>query len=147
MDLIEKLLIIFEQIVLFPLPSSKEATSTEKKTSANQAIHDRSRRFKQGRIRELYEESRLVHNKYPKDLANNPSPMQKSAQLAADLDNYKTANARLTKHAPVALINDENFSVLERLHPPSLKRGSQKPRRSTRAPGTTKRKLASLQKR
>ena len=137
---IEKLAVIFEQIVLFPLPTTENRDLTTKKQSVNQTIHERLRRFKQGRIRELYEESRLVRSKSPKELSLNPPSIQKSAQLAADLDNYKSANARITKHAPVALINDSNLQVLEKLHPPSLRRGCIKPRRNTRA-GSTKRKL------
>jgi hypothetical protein len=62
--------------------------------------------------------------------------IQKSAQLAADVDNYKTANARITKHAPVALINQDNLHVLQALHPPSLQRGCIKARTNTRSGGT-----------
>jgi hypothetical protein len=34
-----------------------------------------------------------------------------------DVDNLKSANARVTKHAPVALINQDNIHLLEKLHP------------------------------
>ena len=58
----------------------------------------------------LVEESRSLDSKIEK----------LTAQAAADVDNFKSANARVTKHAPVALINQDNIHVLEKLHPPSL---------------------------
>jgi hypothetical protein len=54
----------------------------------------------------------------------------------ADLDNFKSAKAQVTKHAPVALINQENLHVLQGLHPPSLQRGCIKARTTTRSGGT-----------
>ncbi len=51
-------------------------------------IHDPLRHFKQGKIRELYEEAHLVQYKTPKQQAEN-----KAAQAAADVDNFKSANA------------------------------------------------------
>eukprot|EP00956_Cyclotella_meneghiniana_P012688 scaffold18030_cov64-Cyclotella_meneghiniana.AAC.2 len=65
-------------------------------------------------------------------MAENPDRVQKNAQLAIDLDNVKSANVRLTKNAPVAIINDERFKVLQQLHPKSLQRGTYKTRRSSR---------------
>ncbi|KAL7504464.1 hypothetical protein ACHAXN_002357, partial [Cyclotella atomus] len=88
------------------------------------------------RNRDLYEESRQITSKTPKQQAEAPVKVQRSAQLAADLDNFKSANARVTKHAPVALINESNLHVLQNLHPPSLQRGCVKPRRNTRSGGT-----------
>eukprot|EP00956_Cyclotella_meneghiniana_P017701 scaffold29067_cov45-Cyclotella_meneghiniana.AAC.3 len=88
--------------------------------------------FKQGRIRELYEESNADKSKSPREMAENPERIQKNAQLAVDLDNVKSANIRLTKNAPVAIIDDVRLKVLQALHPPSLKRGVNKSRRSTR---------------
>ncbi|KAL7502262.1 hypothetical protein ACHAXN_000775, partial [Cyclotella atomus] len=104
--------------------------------SINQVIHDLLRRFKQGKLRELYHESEAVVSKTPKQQHEHPVDIQRSAQLVADLDNFKSANARITKHAPVALINKSNIHVLENLHPPSLNRGCNKPRVSTRTGGT-----------
>jgi len=135
-----QLQILFEQIVLFPIPQN---TSNQK--AVNSTIHTRLRKFKQGRIRELYEESRLVISKSPLEQAQAPVQIQRSAQIAADLDNYKTANARLTKHAPVALINDSNLHVLHKLHPPSLDRGCNKPQPRTRSGGTRRKFRCSAQ--
>jgi hypothetical protein len=118
--------------VLFPITES----NTNPKQGLNSVVHDRLRRFKQGKIRELYKEAHQVHSKTPKQQAENPVSIQKSAQLAADVDNYKTANARITKHAPVALINQDNLHVLQALHPPSLQRGCIKARTNTRSGGT-----------
>jgi hypothetical protein len=130
--------ILFEQLVLFPIP--KSSNHKHRPISLNSTIHDRIRRFKQGKLRELYEESRQIKSKTPREQANNPVEIQKAAQLAADLDNFKSANARVTKHAPVALINDSNIHVLHNLHPPSLCLGCTKATKSTRS-GGTKRKV------
>ena len=129
--------ILFEQLVLFPEVPTK---NPKKRPSLSYTLRDRLLRFKQGRLRELYDESRQVRSKTPKEQATKPVSVQKSAQVAADLDNFKSANARITKHAPVALINDTNLHVLQGLHPPSLGRGCCKPRTSTRS-GGTRRKL------
>jgi hypothetical protein len=88
------------------------------------------------KLRELYNESRSIVSKSPREQTNQPVDIQRAAQLAADLDNFKTANARVTKHAPVALINDSNIHVLQNLHPPSLLRGCIKATKSTRSGGT-----------
>jgi hypothetical protein len=130
--------ILFEQLVLIPIP--KSSNHKHQHSSLNSTIHDRIRRFKQGKLCKLYEESRQIQSKTPREQANNPVEVQKAAQLAADLDNFKSANARVTKHAPVALINDTNIHVLRNLHPPSLCRGCVKPTKSTRS-GGTKRKV------
>ena len=129
---IVKLQVLFEQLVLFPIQ--------DKNQSVNYVIHDRLLRFKCGKIRELYHESRQVKSKSPGEQSDKPVDIQRSAQAAADLDNFKTANARVTKHAPVALINDSNVHVLENLHPPSLRLNCVKPNRSTRN-GVTKPKV------
>eukprot|EP00956_Cyclotella_meneghiniana_P037754 scaffold143726_cov74-Cyclotella_meneghiniana.AAC.5 len=65
-------------------------------------------------------------------MAENPERLQKNAQHAIDLDNVKSANVRLTKDAPVAIIDDVRFKILQGLHPKSLKRGVTKLRRSSR---------------
>lgn len=130
-----QLQLLFEQLVLFPIPQSKHSNK-QQKTCINAVVHERLLRFKQGRIRELYHESRSIQSKSPKEQADHPVDILRSAQIAADSDNFKSANARVTKHAPVALINDDNFPVLEKLHPPSLDRGCLKPSISTRTGGT-----------
>jgi len=87
--------------VLFPIPSSNPGAAKSSKKTAK----DRLRLFKQGHIRELYDEGNAVISKSPKEMAQAPARLQKSAQLAIGLDNVKTANVRLTKDAPVAIIN------------------------------------------
>eukprot|EP00956_Cyclotella_meneghiniana_P032064 scaffold86358_cov47-Cyclotella_meneghiniana.AAC.5 len=136
-DPILALQILFERLVLFPLPPADKPIGSNPKHKArhatvNQTINERLRLFKQGRIRELYEESNAVKSKSPREMAENPERIQKNAQLAVDLDNAKSANIRLTKNAPVAIIDDVRLKVLQALHPPSLKRGVNKSRRSTR---------------
>jgi hypothetical protein len=124
-----QLQILFEQLILFPINTPSDNPQSSK--ALNATIHERLRKFKQGKIRELYEESRQVRSKTPKQQAKSPVKVQRAAQVAADLDNFKSANARVTKHAPVALINESNIHVLHNLHPPSLERRCIKPRVST----------------
>jgi hypothetical protein len=134
-----QLQILFEQLVLFPIPTSARNDDQ----GLNSIIHQRLRKLKQGKIRELYEEAHQVVSKTPKQQVESPVQIQRSAQLAADLDNFKSANARITKHAPVALINDSNLHVLEKLHPPSLNHGCTKAGCSSTATrsGGTRRKF------
>lgn len=114
--------------MLFPIPSSNPGAAKSSKKTAK----DRLRLFKQGHIRELYDEGNAVISKSPKEMAQAPARLQKSAQLAIGLDNVKTANVRLTKDAPVAIINDDRFKILQKLHPKSLQRSVNKLRRSCR---------------
>jgi hypothetical protein len=106
-----QLQILFEQLVLAPIPTS----AREGSTGLNSIIHSRQRCFKQGKICELYEEAHQVQSKTPKQQAKQPFQIHKAAQSAADVDNFKSANARVTKHASVALINEDNIHVLEKL--------------------------------
>jgi len=108
---------VFERLVLAPNPDNNNNTNT--KTSINQLIHRRLRLFRSGQIKQLYEESNLVTSKTPSDYAANPVSKQRSAQIAADNDNFKSANARLTKDTPVEPIDDNNINILFGLHPKS----------------------------
>ena len=135
-----QLQLLFEQLVLFPIVDN-EHSNKQQKLSINATVHDRLRRFKQGRIRELYHESRQVTSKSPSQQAAQPVDILKSAQDAADLDNFKTANARVTKHAPVALIGQHNYHILEKLHPPSLRRGCIKSTPTGTRSGSTRRRV------
>ena len=58
---VAQLPVLFEQLVLFPI--TKETKKAPH--SLNQVIHSRLRKFKQGKIRELYEESQQVVSKTP----------------------------------------------------------------------------------
>jgi hypothetical protein len=126
--------VYFERLVLFALLKEDEgntantqqhAKRTNKLVAAtvNQTINDRLRRFNQGQIRKLYEESTLVQSKSPQQQKDSPPKIQKSAQLAADLNNFKSAITRLCKHAPVAIINLPKLEILKKLHPESLRLG------------------------
>eukprot|EP00956_Cyclotella_meneghiniana_P040999 scaffold211404_cov36-Cyclotella_meneghiniana.AAC.2 len=93
--------ILFERLVLFPIasstPSAQGTRQSNKKQnqhsiSVNRTINERLRLFKQGRIRELYEEGNNVVSKTPREMASNPDRLQKSAQHAIDLDNVKSGN-------------------------------------------------------
>jgi hypothetical protein len=104
-----ELQILFEQLVLF-LANGPECKDGK---GLNTIIHTKLRNFKQGKIGELYEEAHQVVSKTPKQQVESPVQIQRSSQLAADLNNFKSANARITKHAPVALINDRNMPSLQ----------------------------------
>ena len=115
------LLVLFEQLVLFPSPNY--AKDDPNNNSLNQLIHHRLRLFRSGQIKQLYEESRTVVSKTPKDFADSPEKVQKHAQAAADVDNLKSTGARLGKELKVAPIEDGedgNLNVLRNLTPPSL---------------------------
>ena len=135
-----QLAFLFERLVLFPLQPSDQSNKSNTRRALNTVIHERLRKFKQGKIRELYEEAAKVKSKTPNEQSANPPSISKAAQAAADVDNFKSANARITKHAPVAKINGKNIETLQNLHPPSLDRKCIKPRKSTRN-GGTRRKL------
>ena len=82
---------VFERLVLAPNP----ANNSDTKTSINQLIHRRLRLFRSGQIKQLYDESNCITSKTPGDYATTPVSKQRSAQIAADNDNFKSANARL----------------------------------------------------
>ena len=109
---------IFERLILAPNPTTH--LPKNQRISINKLIHERLRLFKSGQIRKLYEESNKIRSKTPQENADNPVDINKAAQLAADLNNLGSANARLTKDTPVALIDDDNIDVCYALHPPSL---------------------------
>lgn len=106
---------VFERLVLAPNPD----TTTTGKTSINQLIHRRLRLFRSGHIKQLYEESNCITSKTPSEFSSTPVAKQRSAQVAADNDNFKSANARLTKNMPVEPIDDNNIGILFGLHPKS----------------------------
>ncbi|KAL7526297.1 hypothetical protein ACHAXR_004116, partial [Thalassiosira sp. AJA248-18] len=128
------LCILFEQLILAPrAPQSGPAQSAE---STTQCIYRRLRWLRAGRIADLYSESRKVVSKPPSSLQSsaeqNEAFIEKSAQLAADNDNFGTANDRLTKATPVAIINDANIHALHALHPRETYPPSAPSRRRTR---------------
>jgi hypothetical protein len=138
----------FERLVLFPIVQPEAATNsdhanigpkrskTAELTSVSQTIHERLRLFKQGQIHELYQQSLQVISKTPKQYADSPPQTHKSAQLAANLNNYKSAIARLIQNLPVAKINESKLDILRRLHPKSLGLGCFKKGHNTRTDST-----------
>jgi hypothetical protein len=99
------------------LPNRQHLDNTKASKAFNSTIHERLGKFKQGKIRELYEDSRQVKSKTPNQQAALPVKIQRAVQVSADLDSFKSANARVTKHALVASINDSNLHVRRNLHP------------------------------
>jgi hypothetical protein len=97
--------------------------------------------FRSGQIQELYNESNQVKSRTPQDLKDSPAKIQRCAQIAADNDNKKTCNARLTQTMPVASIDDENIDVLYGLCPKSYNIEVHKPHRDTRS-STTKHQIS-----
>lgn len=130
-----QLQILFEQLVLFPVNESQMKNDR----GLNSTIHECLQKFKRGKIRELYEEAHQVTSKTPRQQVESPVQVQRSAQIAADLDNFKSANARITKHAPVALINNQNLHVIHTL----LQQGCVKsgPSSTSTCSGGTRRKF------
>ena len=126
-----KLVFCFERLVLAPNPNP---LSADRKTgiSTNQLIHERLRLLRSGQIQKLYLASNEVVSRTPSSFAADPVSKQRSAQIAADNNNFKTANARLTNDTPVARVNDDNIDVLHELHPKSLGLNLPRRRRDTR---------------
>ena len=121
---------VFERLVLAPNPNKNP--DPKKGETINQLVNERIRLFRSGQIQLLYEESNAIKSRTPAEQAAKPVSKLNSAQIAADLDNFKSANARATKETPVALIDDDNIQTCHNLHPKSLNLGLYRPRRSTR---------------
>ena len=119
---------LFERLILLAPNPDREGDDT----SLNCLIHRRLQLFRSGQIQLLIEESNRVSSRTPADNKANPVTLQRSAQIAADNDNYRTANIRLTNDMPVAAIDEEKLQVLKRLHPSSYKLKLQFPNRCTR---------------
>ncbi len=131
------LTILFEQLVLAPRPPEVEESPHAE--SLTQCLYRRIRWFRAGRIKDLYDESCKVVSLPPADrFGPSPPPSsnsEKTAQLAADNDNFGTANARLTKNTPVARVfdgPDGNLQSLIDLHPDARYKPKKQVRRSRR---------------
>jgi hypothetical protein len=127
--------VIFEQLILAPNPFNHD------EVKLNQLIHHRLRLFQSGQLQQLHAESRKVQSKTAKDFHDSPSKIQKSAQNSANNDNLGSANARLTKFTPVALINKNNFKFLRKLFPSSLKLGLFQDKVTTRGSKTNRKRI------
>ena len=86
----------------------------------NQKVHEGMRLFRSGQIEKLFQMSKEVKTKPPREQAASPSNISRAAQIAMDNNNFSTANARLTSSLPVAVINDSNIEICRELHLPSL---------------------------
>ena len=114
-DSIWKIGILFQSLILCPLPrDSQEGTSYH--------INLRLHKLQTGDIVTLYKESRNITSLTPlqkKERADKTTNRQRinSAQMAANLDNYKSAIARLDQSTPVALNTEQNLHILKKLYP------------------------------
>ena len=113
-DILWKLGLLFEFLILYPiLLKDKDGTAKH--------ITNRLHMLQTGDIKRLYDLSRSVVSLSPakkKELADHLplQQIQKNGQLAADLDNYKTAMDRLAQATPIALNNDTNIQILKSLY-------------------------------
>ena len=104
---------VFERLVLAPNP---DPSGRPKITSL---INERIRLFRSGQIQALYESSNEIKSRTPAEQSADPVEKQNCAQSAADCGNYRSANARLTKDTPVALVDESNIQALYDLYPAS----------------------------
>jgi len=87
------LIILLEQLLFFPSKKIEEL----KDSSLHPEICRRARLFSSGQVRQLYQESRAVISQSRFDFEKEPPEIQKSAQSAADNNNFKSAIAILIK--------------------------------------------------
>jgi len=115
-EVIWKLVFIFESIILFPMKNKANLMTT------SPTIEKRLHLLRTGNIKLLYEESRAVISLSPQekkckfDNMSESSTLQ-SAQLAANNDQYKSAISRLTQDTPVAINTPDIVKILEGLYP------------------------------
>ena len=114
-DVLWKLGIIFETLILHPIPrKSTEGTATH--------INNRLHLLQIGDIETVYNMAYNVKSLTPlqkKDLSQNTpkQQIQKNAQMAADLDNYRSALDRLSQNTPIAINTEDNVNRLKKLYP------------------------------
>ena len=117
MDEVWVLPVIFEQLILAPLPPRDLRSE---KDTVRQIVLERIRLFRSGQIRHLFESSQNVRSKSSRDFRAEAPDIQKCAQIAADNDNKKSAVNRVTKYTPVSPMDNSNWKYLRRLFPDSL---------------------------
>ena len=114
-DVIWKLALLFESLILFPFPkTSKDTTAT--------IITKRLHLFRIGNIKQLFHDSRGVISKTPLEKSNRAgketiSTRNKCAQLAADTDNYRSAIDRVMSDTPIAINTPDVVEILKDLYP------------------------------
>jgi len=106
---------MFESLMLFPFPKKSEDTTA---TVITKRIH----LFRTGNLKQLYIDSRNVNSKTPLEKANRAenqtiSTRNKSAQLAADNDNYRSAIDRIVSDTPIAINTPDVVNILKQLYP------------------------------
>ena len=114
-DALWKLAILFESLILHPIPKNSKKGTAEHIT---QRLH----LLQTGNIQTLYNMSRSITSLSPlqkKERSQNMTQqkIQKTAQMAADMDNYKTALDRLNQLTPIAINTEENIKILKSLYP------------------------------
>ena len=106
------LLLHFEMLILAPTPHHARGNKTIK-----QIINERLKDFQQGDISKLLNDTTFNTNWNP----SSPRPTSRignnAAQMAADADNYRTAIARACTDNKIAIINDDNISIVKKLYP------------------------------
>eukprot|EP00984_Skeletonema_dohrnii_P016248 scaffold7173_cov81-Skeletonema_dohrnii-CCMP3373.AAC.1 len=119
-----QLIYLYEQLIL--APTNKTGSSS----SLTQLIKRRIHMFRAGKLEELYAESRTVTSRSVQSQAQSSTPttnqqhpsdyIKRSAQRAADADDFRTATARLLKSTPIAPNTPDNIQICQELHPPCL---------------------------
>ena len=118
---------VFERLICAPNPDTSSTAE-----SINQLIHRRLRLFRSGQIQALYDESNSITSRSPNDQRADPVKIHRSAQIAADNNNFRSASIRLTNDMPVAAVDERKFAVLSALHPKSYHLHLHHPDRRTR---------------
>ena len=101
--------------MLFPFPKNSVDTTAI-------VISKRIHLFQTGNIKDLYIASRAVISKTPLEKCNRAadqtiSTRNKSAQLAVDNDNYRSAIDRIVSDTPIAINTPDVADILKQLYP------------------------------
>ena len=73
-------------------PNPNKNPDPKKGETINQLVNEHIRLFRSGQIQLLYEESNAIKSRTPAEQAAKPVSKLNSAQIAADLDNFKSLN-------------------------------------------------------
>ena len=113
-----KILLMFECLILSP--SLHTNKNSKKGPSLHQLIRSWLRLFRTGQLSDLYKESWVeVVSKSASYYRENPPPVSKSAQNAANDNSSKSPWARLTKNTPIAPTNNSTIPTCCKLSPRS----------------------------
>ena len=106
------LVVVLEWLVLAP--------NQDLDMSIKQEVHERMCLFRSGHIENMFQQFRQIKSKSPREQSTHPPNVFRSAQIAMDNNNFRTASARLTSNLSLKIINDSNIQRYMNLHPPSL---------------------------